>query len=210
MKTTNITDCFWGVLLISCCSPSGLLFGFDNNNNRIPDGLEYIYFSGFVSGYGDSDDDAYSDLEEILWGSDPRSQSSIPGQLMANIRGSDMVISWSGSQGRSYIVEGGEILGQWNVITEGRFTEFTRAMSSVDHRFYRVRSIPDVDSNGDGISDSEEHIWLERFGGKPNSTDIDSDGLTDFEELRAGRNPKKKDHPKVDLELFNVFAKTSP
>lgn len=48
---------------------------------------------------------------------------------------------------------------------------------------------PDVDTDGDGLTDAEEM----RLGSNPTLRDSDSDGLQDPEELRLGTDPTQKD-----------------
>jgi len=67
---------------------------------------------------------------------------------------------------------------------------------------------PPRDSDGDGLSDSEEQV----FGTDPTSADSDGDGLTDKEEITLGTNPLRRDSDGDELtdgEEVNTY-KTNP
>lgn len=56
----------------------------DANGNLIPDDLEDLYTSS-LSAFGDSDGDGFSDLQEILDGTDPSDPNSFPGGPVVNL-----------------------------------------------------------------------------------------------------------------------------
>jgi len=58
---------------------------------------------------------------------------------------------------------------------------------SIDNLMYLA---PDVDSDGDGLSNGEE---VNTYGTDPMSTDSDGDGIADGAEVAAGTNPAKRD-----------------
>ncbi len=77
--------------------------------------------------------------------------------------------------------------GFTNISSAGisNFTWVASEASNFSTRFW-VAARSDVDSDGDGLSDSHEKYLYQT---DPQSSDTDGDGISDFDEVQAGTNP---------------------
>ena len=152
-----------------------------------------------VNGYGtnptmfDSDGDGFSDYDEVMEGSSPSDQNSIPS--------SSVTVQYISSH------KMGSISGNWK--SGGGMDSFflrVRVFTPTDHQlfkcqfswiysffepiFHRSRSF---DGDGDGLPDSWEEIF--GFDNTLNDAgqDVDSDGLSNLQELTAQTNPSLSD-----------------
>ncbi len=79
----------------------------------------------------------------------------------------------------------------WSVFTNvssvgiSNFTWVATEATNFSTRFW-VAARSDVDSDGDGLSDSHEKYLYQT---DPQSSDTDGDGISDFDEVQAGTNP---------------------
>ena len=153
-----------------------------------------------VNGYGtnptmfDTDGDGFSDLEEVTAGSSPSDQNSIPSssivlQYNASHKIGSISGNWQSAGGMDSFFSAGESFSPPRTTSNlnVNFYGFIHSMnpSSIDHGSF--------DGDGDGLPDS----WEETFG--LNNTlndagqDVDSDGLSNLQELTAQTNPSFSD-----------------
>ena len=188
----------------------------DANSNGMSDLWEKSFNHGqlFDSSFdpqADPDGDGWTNEQEAVAGTDPFDPNEPGGFLRPEIThipevwwndyGNPILISpeaititWPTIPGKQYTLLVSPDLAAWipvpqeTFIGSGYIVTYNIQMPQTDRLFWRVK-IEDVDSDGDGLTDSEEH----ELGTEPNMADYDGDGLNDLQEYLLGTNPRLSD-----------------
>ena len=130
----------------------------------------------------------------------PVDQSEVVFEPSTDIRFTHQV-RWQGVPGRLYVIQASTDLQTWltapvvemgagNTIIWG-FTPSQRAFFRLKYTVSTNNTIgSDGDADGDGLTNGEEVV---QYGTDPFVPDMDSDGISDFDEIAAGLNPKLAD-----------------
>lgn len=130
----------------------------------------------------DFDKDGRSNLLEAIAGTDPKSAAMPAGYFAATITPglSTSTVSWPTLVGKEYtlLVSTDLTSASWTpvgipVVGTGT-TEQAIVSPGGPRKFWRVR-VTDIDTDGDGLTNHEEHV----LGSNPNQTDTDLDGVPD-------------------------------
>jgi hypothetical protein len=182
----------------------------DLNYNGLSDVFEFIYFNGSAEPLADADGDGVSNYDEMVWGTNPTNAASAITAPTATVKGDVLQLTWLGAPNRYYELSASIDLSTWQVVTNGTVSSYTQSLAGASpaSRFYRLTvSLLPGDSNGDGIDDWEEALYVQTFGVPPAARDSDSDGLYDLQEFQQGHLAGKKDHPAVGLVLYTPLEK---
>ncbi len=222
----------------------------DSNNNGLSDLWERTYNNGQLFGssfdpQADADGDGWTNAQEAAAGTNPFDPNPPEGFLRPDIVHVPAVwidtdfdeipdtisipeaitITWPTIAGKQYTLLSSLDLTEWfsvedwTFIGSGSIVEYNFTLAQDDKFFWRVK-IEDVDSDGDGLTDAEEHdlgtdpnnshtvtgypdMWLAThflstlMNGGPSSFDPngdpDHDGLTNLEEYQNGTDPNNAD-----------------
>ena len=96
------------------------------------------------------------------------------------------------------------VSGPFEILTDGMIKNLDIEIKNHETKEETIKS-NDVDSDGDGLTDSQEVV----FGSDPDNADIDGDGLDDRQELEFGTNPELADSDGdglSDLDEFTSFS----
>lgn len=179
----------------------------DQNNNGVSDFYEKQYNNGnlfpvtFLAS-SDDDGDGWSNLREAIAGTNPFDPNPPQGIVAVDITPSQIAgnftLSWNTIIGKSYQLQCSTNLTNWipigtpistNLSTHTIGINTTQPDYSIPHKvFWRV-NVTDLDSNGDGLTNAEEHI----VGTNPLLPDSDFDDISDFIEIVFGSNPLLND-----------------
>jgi len=147
----------------------------------------------------DPDGDGWTNLEESIAGTDPRSGVAPDGLLQLTITHdpavpSVFVVNWPTIQGKQYQLQVSHDLATWTPIDDPSIGDGTPIQIAIEavleddtqppKLFWRV-SVSDIDSDGDGLTDYEE--WV--LGSNPYAADSDGNGTNDLTQLLGGTNP---------------------
>lgn len=93
-------------------------------------------------------------------------------------------------------------LGQWTPLSLGDYSLEVRALSVDGDTVVSANRVihVGVDSNNNGLADA----WEAATGVISPSDDSDGDGLLASAEFEQGASPNAKDHPQVQLKVFNI------
>ncbi|MBD3408392.1 MAG: hypothetical protein GF411_19875 [Candidatus Lokiarchaeota archaeon] len=131
----------------------------DSDDDGLLDGLEGVLaqFSNHTNANdADTDDDGLFDMQEILLGTDPRSQDS------------DFDMISDGDEFYIFFTDPMVFDSDQDGVSDGEEVYFFHSNPMID------------DSDGDGITDGDEIL---KYLSDPMDEDSDNDGLTDFEEI---------------------------
>jgi hypothetical protein len=117
--------------------------GTDRNGNLLLDDWEYRFFGGLgvVDPFGDADGDGYSNLQEMLAGTDPRDGLSVPAGPVANFQ--PPVLSLDEFNGQV------QITFTWPAAFIGQFTFGVRHTDDLSHPFADLPVSAPVNVSGD-------------------------------------------------------------
>ncbi len=196
----------------------------DTNANGLSDLWEKAHNSGqlFSETYdpqADPDQDGWTNAQEAAAGTDPNNANALNGVIAPGIdhipavmgeeNGQPVVISpevvtvsWPTLVGKRYALHFSPDLssGSWlevpqsDFIGDGNIHEFNFETSGGEKCFWRV-AITDVDSDNDGLTDTEEHT----LNTDPQDSDSDDDNLADGEEITIGTDPNGQFSDEDDL-----------
>jgi hypothetical protein len=117
----------------------------DRNGNLLIDSWESVFFGGSsVSAFDDSDGDGYSNVQEMLAGSDPENLANFPAAPVANFSVPVLPLNLGASQGA--------LTSQWPASYLGVFKFGLRAISMGDAGFAELPVGTPVDWGGDTFS----------------------------------------------------------
>lgn len=166
-------------IVLVFCLPEILFANLDTNSNGLSDVWELIYGANGLTPTGDTDGDGFTNLEESIAATDPLSPLSYP-QLTFEFDGALLSLSWATALGKNYQLISDDSLAipstQWPVVAttvgNGSSQSFSTPVNG-SQRFFRLQ-----------IKDQ----------------DTDLDGLSDWEELAIGFDPKSKHTERYDSE----------
>lgn len=191
----------------------------DTNNNGLSDVWEKHFNQGALLDPGfdpsaDADHDGWTNAEEAAAGTDPfdpnppngmiRPQIDLSPAIFGEESGQTIIltpeavtVSWPTIRGKEYrlLVSTNLQAGGWTPIDDpisgNDFIQSFHFTTSEETRLFWRVSIAEtgLDTDGDGLLDSEEHL----FGSSYYSADSDNDGLNDFAEFNAGTSPTSPD-----------------
>jgi hypothetical protein len=230
------------LIVTSLMTPCALAI-LDTNNNGLSDFWERDFNNGslFNSSFdpqADPDKDGWPNELEAAAGTNPFDPNPPDGLIRPDIIHTPAVwgeengvpyidtpeavtVTWPTISGKRYrlLVSPDLSQGSWigvpnsDFIGNGNAAEFNFTTAESDNLFWRV-AVEDVDTDGDGLSDHEEHLFgteawnPETFGGIPDAwlalhyttvigfdpyDDDDNDELSNFEEYLNGSNPNDDD-----------------
>ena len=88
------------------------------------------------------------------------------------------------------------------------YTVALDALGVPGQQFFRLRvTLNEQDTNGGGLSDWEEALYVQKTGVLPSARDSNGDGMNDLQEFQLGLQPSKKDNPMVGLVVFTPLEK---
>jgi hypothetical protein len=200
-----------GTLLLAS-TVSGII---DTNNNGLSDLWERAYndeqlFAETFDPEADADADGWTNAQEAAAGTDPCASSPPDGivrpetaHIPAVYGGLDengipvlitpevITVTWPTIAGKQYTLLFSPDLSEQSwlpigapFIGNGNDTIYNFEINTTTTCFWRV-AVTDVDTDGDGLLDSEEHT----LGSSRYLTDTDGDGLNDAAAHAAGKNP---------------------
>lgn len=208
------------LLALSCWLLAPAAFAIlDTNNNGLSDFWERDFNNGslFDASFdpqADIDSDGWSNAQEAETGSNPFDPNPpdgmihlITGHVPAEwsepdeynevhpVTAEAVTVTWPTLAGKQYtllfspdLAEGSWLPVGSPFIAQGGETTYGFDISQADKCFWRV-NVADVDSDYDGLTNYEEL----RAGTNPHLADSDSDTLSDWQEFMAGSNPLNQD-----------------
>jgi uncharacterized protein (DUF1800 family) len=170
-----------GFLILSVAILEAHAVGLDRNQNGLNDAWEMLFQGHSLAANEDSDGDGFSNLAESLAGTDPLDPSSFPSLQLAPDSQGHTLFSWRRIPGKHYrILASSSLFG-------GTWTEETTVngdnslpVGDAPYRFFRL-TVDDVDSDGDGLTDYEEHV----LGLDPNSAHSERFVQTDMQRVNT-------------------------
>jgi len=131
----------------------------DQNTNQQSDVWEMIFNAAGLAPGSDADGDGFTNREESIAGTDPFNALSFPLIDLLSIGGDRASNVFLSAAGKVYALQGVDESGSWvaitNVTGSGGMMPAESAASN-DVQFFRL-TVSDLDSDGDGLSDWEEH-----------------------------------------------------
>jgi hypothetical protein len=167
---------------------------FDSDADGFGDGQEISVMQTNPTRF-DSDGDGRDDSAEMAAGTDPGDARSAMTVLAFSRAGSGVALRWTSVRGKSYRVlrSSGPGFAAYDVLASGlvaagmqmEYTDPAVLTVLVPAMFYRAEvedapPLPELDSDGDGVSDAQEIA----AGSHPGRYDTDRDGIGDGEEMR--------------------------
>jgi hypothetical protein len=186
----------------------------DANNNGLSDLWERAYnndelFPATFDPQDDADADGWTNAQEAAAGTDPLNPNSPDGMVrpetahipavyeadendILELKTPEAVtVTWPTLVGKQYTLLFSPDLAteSWLAVGaaypgNGNDFVYSFVTNDTDSRFWRV-AVTDVDTDGDGLTDSEEHT----LGSSPYLKDTDGDGVDDAAARAAGKNP---------------------
>ena len=222
-----------GSLILASTAPAII----DINSNGVSDPWERAHNDGelFAAPFdlqADPDADGWTNEQEAAAGTSPADPNPPAGFLRPEITdiptvyydpdedGIDevltpetLVISWPTLPGKHYTLYSSPGLGVWLPIQQtyigtGNIIEYYFPLTQPDKLFWRV-AVTDIDSDGDTMTNSEEHY----FGSNAFLVDGDYDGLSDLDEILTHHtNPMSLDSDEDGVSDWDeiVVLSTNP
>ena len=185
MKRSLSVSLLWGcvpvVLSMSWCIVSAVsAAGLDATGDGMSDVWQAVYGIGAADASLDPDADGEDNARESLIGTDPNDPNAHSRIEIDRDGQASVDIEWFGVAGKRYDMEVREGDGAWRGEAEpqvGLGDTLRRSGLSIDrsHSTFRVRHLPDTDLDGDGLGEWEEAL----LGTSPFSDDSDGDGRMD-------------------------------
>ncbi|MBC8039023.1 MAG: DUF1800 family protein, partial [Opitutaceae bacterium] len=178
--------------LAACLSCSPLFAIIDRDANQLSDVWQLKFSTGLLDPNLDADGDGLTNRQESILGLNPLDATSrfnppvdfsVPGSVSA---------SWNGETGKRYVLETSPDLTTWTAALtlygSGASLAASADTGSAPRFFVRVKA-DDIDTDGDGLSDWEEHVAgfnpLRIFSeGIGNTSTNPLNRITDFERVR--------------------------
>jgi hypothetical protein len=160
------------------------ILGVDADGSGMSDVFEALH-AGMGKAGDDPDGDGFSNREEAAAGTDPLDASdALVFQSVQNAAGM-VEATWLSQLGKRYQLEASDSLGSDWVVEGGVVPGdggLRKVSAGIDRarRFYRLK-VMDTDSDGDGVTDWEEG----KAGTDPQLWDSDGDGRSDYEYVAA-------------------------
>ncbi len=181
-------------LFIACfCSLAWNAQALDNNSNQQSDIWEIHYGALNLPAIGDADHDGFSNALESVAGTNPLDPTSYPKTELAPGLAGEVNVIWPSEAGKSYGIYGSPDLNPANftllgtVMGDGASILESLATNGQSRWFFKLDAL-DVDSDTDGLTNWEEI----KFGFDPynsQSNRLGNDGLntpiTDLQQLNA-------------------------
>jgi hypothetical protein len=179
----------------------------DTNTNGMSDLWEKQHNNGELYSAtffptADPDQDGWDNATEAVAGTDPFEPNPPDGIVVTQLEPSQTqgayTLTWPTIVGKRYRFQASYDLDTWSSVGNSHFaTESSISIginavqpdTTVPPKIFWRIIIGDVDDDGDGLTNAEEH----RFGTNPLSPDTDEDGLDDLRELELSLNASKKD-----------------
>lgn len=177
MNARLLAGCLVSAILFSGTSRAATVYGLDLNQNGISDLYELMH-AGMGGPEADADGDGQSNAEEAAAGTNPRDGGSRLNFSSLAHRDGAVHAEWTGVPGKRYQLQVSGSLGDAGWENEGVARMGTGAPldgtcpATADRMFLRL-NVTDSDSDGDGVTDYEEHL----AGTNPLEGDSDRDGV---------------------------------
>jgi hypothetical protein len=123
----------------------------DADNDGMPDGWELtnaLNPNSAADASTDLDRDGFSSVQEYLLGTDPRNSASALGVWLSATPGEDLVLQFTSSPGRTYLVEASDRPGGvWQTVAVIEFSAWNGVLtlpvqSTGSARYFRIRCAP--------------------------------------------------------------------
>ncbi len=174
-------------LLLACLSlPVAAYATVDRNNNQQSDVWELLHSASGLAAAIDTDGDGFTNQQESLFGTDPRSAASRPLLSLATPDAFNLGVSFPTLRGKRYELQHSTTLDSANWQPGQSFTgtgtvaHLTETLVGTPRAFYRLQA-SDTDTDGDGLNDWEEFAT----GFNPTTAHTDRYTQTDLARLTA-------------------------
>ncbi len=149
---------FW-LFAVLAFNTNSIWADLDVDGNTLSDVWQRKYGVGAISAAADGDGDGFTNYQEFLFATDPLSSSSRPGMVL-NIPSAGVLDgSWYGERGKTYVLQASGDLSIWldqtRQVGQGK-TLFTSLEDFSSQRLFTRVQVSDVDTDSDGLSDWEE------------------------------------------------------
>lgn len=180
--------CFWLVAFI-VFGPNSSRAQLDQNSNTQSDVWEIFYGATGLLANGDADGDGFSNALEAAAGTNPFDATSRPWMSLSPGVVGQVHAGWPSEPGKLYTIEGSPDLspGSWQplatIMGDGNALLQPLGTGGQSRWFFRLRS-QDVDTDADGLTDWEEI----RMGMDPKNPHTDRNDTADFARVTASWN----------------------
>lgn len=171
-------------------APITLLADLDLDTNGRSDIWERVYNSALLNGNADDDRDGHTNAEEVLAGTNPRDAYSRLELSIGQMGANDVCLEWSSQPGKVYSLWTSSDMSPDSWVLQNIFNAFDYSMEAVmaldDGTFYYLE-VGDVDTDGDGLNDWEEHhLGFDPL--KPHTLNLPADDFTRATTAAAASN----------------------
>lgn len=181
--------------LAACLSCSPLFAIIDRDTNQLSDVWQLKFSTGLLDPDLDADGDGLTNRQESILATNPFDPSSRFNPPVDFSNPGSVSASWNGETGKRYIFETSTDLTTWTAALtlygSGASLAASTGTGGAPRFFVRVKA-DDIDTDGDGLSDWEEHvvgfnplrIFSEGLGSNPGTPTTNNPRITDFERVR--------------------------
>ena len=159
----------------------------DQNGNQQSDIWESIFGAIALSPSADTDGDGFTNLQEAMAGTNPLDPNSYP-KLSITINGAAVSTTWASILGKRYQLFSNDSLDQANwqpgALIDGSGSSLAVIFPITQAQTFFHLQVQDVDSDSDGLTDSEEYS----LGFNPKSAHTERYDQTDFQRVNASWN----------------------
>lgn len=191
LQATPTMSCAVLIVAVVLSASVEISSGIDTDNDGMSDVWQMRFSVPQGTGSSDNDKDGMVNWRESQFGTDPNKYTPQP---TAHLDGESFSIRWTTVVGVRYQVQtaADSILHGWqdtsgSLIGTGHVIEQmveTRKSSSI-RRFARLKALPPLDFDGDGLDAMEEGM----LGTSDGNPDSDGDHIPDYLEFSLGLNP---------------------
>ncbi|MBU0677452.1 MAG: hypothetical protein KJ626_04980 [Verrucomicrobia bacterium] len=190
------------------CGPVGAAV--DMNNNGVSDVYEWYFGVTPDLLDTDADGDGHITRTEAAFGTDPLDGSSVTTVKVDPFTQPDPSVWWYTVSGVRYQLLRAGDFSQWSVegpVVDGDGDVFSRAViGNVAGTYFRIASVPPLDSDGDGLDDFEESL----LGTDTDSNDTDRDGLLDADEFSVYLTDPAASNDFVNISGLLTYSGSDP
>ncbi|MBK8478616.1 MAG: DUF1800 family protein [Opitutaceae bacterium] len=150
-------------VLVACALyPIAATAALDRNANQQSDVWELLYSATGLAAALDPDGDGFTNQQESLFGTDPRSAVSRPFLTLTMPDSFNLGLAFPSERGKRYELQRATTLeaASWqpwqNLVGTGAGISLTDSLGGTPRAFYRLQAA-DADTDGDGLNDWEEY-----------------------------------------------------